>query len=201
MGEVLAQQLHAIFWVNFLWLWLPVLSSARLFIQPNSITSPKTVWLMVSHSPTLLPSPGVSLLPNFSGAVPASDQAGEYPVLSVSHSILSLPVTSSIQVYPRRDWLLCSGRGGSCKVRIADLAILQSSYCSRDKDCSHLAVVPGAGPGNLPIYLQNFLIFHFLTSSAIFDFQTSYTLGFHLLFTLFFRRLVMCPSWVHKQVG
>ena len=111
------------------------------------------------------------------------------------------PETSSIQVSPRQDWLSCSVRERSCEVRIADLALLQSSYGSRDWDYSCHTKVPGIEPRDLPVCLQNFFTICFLMSSAIFDFQTSCKLGFCLLSTLFFRRSAGYPSWVYEQVG
>ena len=62
------------------------------------------------------------------------------------------------------------------------------------------AYVPAQIPGTL-VSQRNLLTVSFSIFSTIFGFQTSYKLGFHWLFTLFFRRLARCPSWVHEQVG
>ena len=59
---------------------------------------------------------------------------------------------------------------------------------------------PCAGPRdlNVPIQSPHHLFFNVFYN---FGFQTSYKLGLHWLFILFFRTSVSCPKWVHKQVG
>ena len=164
MGDALAPQLHTIFFlVSFPLLWTAVLNKRRCFIQPNSLTSPNTVCIMVSRGPTFLPSPDVSLLPDFSGIVEpvTTVHVGECPLLCISHCIFISPMTSRIQFSPRQDWFPCFRRGGSCKIRIADPALLQNYYSSRDQDHSHHAMVSGTRLGNFPVHLQNFLTIHF----------------------------------------
>ena len=63
-----------------------------------------------------------------------------------------------------------------------------------------VSLVSGARHGDLPVIL-NLLTTHFEAFSEHFAFQILYQLGFCWLFTLFFRKSVRYPSFVHKQVG
>ena len=63
---ILAQQLRAIFEQIPLGCGRPFLASIGLFTQPHSDRL-ETIWVMVSHGPTLVPSPGITQLPNLSG--------------------------------------------------------------------------------------------------------------------------------------
>ena len=99
--------------------------------------------------------------------------------------------------------LPCSGRGGSCRVSIADPAFLQSSSSSlwpwcQARDCSSLG--PCAGPRDLtnPMQSPYHLFFNILYNSGL---QTSCKLGFHCMFTLFLRISASCSSWMQGQVG
>ena len=91
--------------------------------------------------------------------------------------------------------------GGSCKVIVTDppkLLRLATVWVPPGVRLETVAaVVPTQVPGNLPS-LCNLLTIYFSMSPAIFGFQASYKLRFRWLFTLFFRRLARCPSWVHE---
>ena len=130
---------------------MPFLRSAGLFTQQNSLTSP---WVVVSHKSSLLPSPGITQLPNFSGTIPDGDHSPSKGTLLSVCLPLHLFLPSNFKQPDLYWWssvasLLCSGRGGSCQITIADpLAVVQST-------CDSCALVPGAQ--DLPIGLQNLL--------------------------------------------
>ena len=71
---------------------LPFLTSAWLFTQYNLLTSLETIWVRVRHGTTLIPSPGDTQLPSFSGNDLASvhSPSGCLQPLCVSHFI-SIP--------------------------------------------------------------------------------------------------------------
>ena len=84
---------------------------------------------MVSHGPTLLPPPGFTQLPNFSGIVPASDQSpsqGTLPAVCLPPHLYTPSGFQESRSLLAQDWLPCSRRGGSCEVTITDPALLQS---------------------------------------------------------------------------
>ena len=74
---------------------LPFLTCAWLFTQPNFLTRLETIQVRVQHAPTLLPSPGVTQLPSFSGNDLASihSPSGCILPLCVSHFI-SIPFSN-----------------------------------------------------------------------------------------------------------
>ena len=117
---------------------LPLLTSALLYTQFNSLTIPESIWVTASHCPSLLPAPGVTRLLTFSGTVPAGNHHSSRGTLpAVCHLLPFYPLSH----YPSRSLLaqtwhgfetppLHSGRGGSCSMTITDPAILQCSCCS-----------------------------------------------------------------------
>ena len=76
---------------------LLLLTSAQPLTQPNFPTSLEAVRVRVCHRPTLLPSPGITRLPNFSGV---HRLMGEHCLCASPISSLFPPVTSRRQVCP-----------------------------------------------------------------------------------------------------
>ena len=99
----------------------------------------------------------------------------------------------------------CSGRRGSCVVTIADPALLQSPAAASDpgircQSGARSSLGPRASLRDFTVPAQS--PYHlFFNVCYNFGFQTSYKLGLCWLFTLFFRRLVRCFSWVYWQMG
>ena len=76
---------------------LLLLTSTGFSTQSNSLTSPESIWVMASHGPSLLPAPGVTRLPNFSGTVPPSNHS---PSLGMPPAACHL-----LPSYPPRDFI------------------------------------------------------------------------------------------------
>ena len=110
------------------------LTSTQLFKQPGSLTSPETVWVRVSCGPTLLPSPDVTWLPNFSG----TPNQWPYSLLCVSHWVFFPQYLQASRYLLVQDWLPFSRRGGAEKIQL--LTRLSSKAPAA-------ATVPGTGPG------------------------------------------------------
>ena len=167
---------------------LPLPTSARPLTQPNFPTRPETIQVRVPQGPTLLPSPGVTWLSNFSGNDPAGVHSLSRWTLSqcVCHFVFIPP--SNFR-YPGSSWC-CSifpvwqGREPltwlSSKTPVAGLAGAGPGAAA--------ALVPTLVPGTLPSQKQSpyHLFFKVLYN---FGFQLSYMQGYHWLFTLFLRRL------------
>ena len=185
--QFLKQGLRACFWANSPSLCQPFFLSTWLFTQPSSDQSWDYLgqgpsWLNSSHLQASLGSPISLVLSQLASTVPAAEHC-----LSVSPTVSLSPQRLQASRSPLVwDWHPCCERGGSCKVTIGDLALLQISCCS------HL-------PWHQTASQSPFCIC-FSMSSAVFGFQTSYKLGSLWLFTLFFRRSARCPSWVLEQV-
>ena len=57
------------------WVLLPLLTTTSSVPHAQlSLTSPEFIWVMANHGPSLLPAPGVTQLPKFSGTVPACNR-------------------------------------------------------------------------------------------------------------------------------
>ena len=162
---------------------------ACLLTQPNFLTRLETIWFRAHHNPTLLPSPGVTLLPNCSGNDPASIHSLSRwtPPLWVSQFVFISP-NDFIQVHPGAALSSPFGRGGShwpgslarLLWQVPGLG-LHPGPCGSPKDL----VVPKQSPYHL--------LFNVLYN---FGLQPSYMLGYHWLFTLFLRRSARCSTCV-----
>ena len=97
------------------------------------------------------------------------------------------PATSSTQVHPGAALSSLFGTKGA-----VDFAVLQVS-CSRHwvGGCSSLGPHTGLRDLTIPTQSPYRMFFNVLYN---FGLQTSYKLGFHWLFTLFFRRLARCST-------
>ena len=104
------------------------LISTQLFTQPSSLTNSEIIHDRVDHNPTLIPSPGIIQLPNFSGNVLAGIYSpNEYiPPLCVSHFV-SIPF-SHFQ-HPGPSWCQAALHA-LVGERAGDLTLLPIS-CSR----------------------------------------------------------------------
>ena len=152
---------------------------------------------MAWQSPILLPSPGVGQHPSFSGNDLACVQSprGCIPPLCVSH-LVSIPPRDFKHPVPSWCQAALPALVGE---EAGDLTLLQVS-CGRHWAEDHSNLVPAQIPGTLALP-HNLLTVCLSMSSTIFDLQTSYKLGFHLLFTLFLRRLARCSSCVQGELG
>ena len=204
--EFLKQQLDPILKKSLLFVSAIKLST-WLFTHPNSLTSPETIRIRIHHDPTLLPSPGVTLFPNFSGNVLASYtvQTGEHYLCASPTASLFPPETSSIQVSPGAvvafPPVAAEGAAESqLLIWLSSKAPAASANPGGRHQAGHCSSLgPCTGPRDLTVAMQSpyLLFFKVLYNVA---FQTSYNVEFHWLFTLFFRRSARCPSWVHEQV-
>ena len=195
--EVLTQGLRAFFEQIPLVCVKPFLTSARLSTQTKALTSPETIWITSSCGPSLLlpllPSPGVTRLPNFFGTVPARDHSTSWWMLPAVCLLLHLYPRSDFKcpglswirsvnspLWERREqlhyshWPSCRGSWGLCCGAWWDPPI--GHKISLPSDFKH------------PLQMS-------------FCFQTSYQLEFCWLFILFLRRSARRSSWMHKQVG
>ena len=97
-----AQLLKLSFEKSPLWCCLLLLRSAWLSTHSNSLTSSVSIWVMASQGPSLLPAPGVTWLPNFSGIFLDSDCLPSHRMLLVLS--LTAFLTPSDFKYPSLSW-------------------------------------------------------------------------------------------------
>ena len=140
---------------------LPFLTSTQLFTQPNFLTRVETIRVRVQHSPTLLSSPGITWLPNFSGDDLVSIHSPSSPT-SV-HFPLCLYSAQWLQALRSIMMPLCS----PCLARegAVDLALLQGS-CSTGPGAV-AALVPVLVSGNLPSHLNLFTVWFSISSTIL----------------------------------
>ena len=151
------KRLRAFYWQILRSCKQPFLTRAHLSTQANSLTSPQSICVMASCGPSLIPSPGVTWLPNFSSSVQpvTTVPPGVCHQLCVNYCVFIPPATPSIQSRSLLAWvckLATLGREGATKSQ----SLTRLSF-----KAAAAAVVSGAGPRDPPISLQNFLTVRF----------------------------------------